>query len=305
MRPLKLFYCYAHEDKPFREELDVHLAGLKRQQLLTTWYDGEIKAGAEWEQEINHYLSTADLIVLFVSPHFLHSDYCYNVEMQRALKRHEAKTAHVIPIVVRPVYWQDAPFSKLQLLPAEAKPISRWPDRDEIWLEIVREIYTIILDLQTAFKTKLKQLVAEGDMFLGHLQYEEALTTYEQAIQLDEAYADAYVGKGYTLYSLMRYEEALSAYEQAIQLDPKHGDAHLNKGRILYKLKRCEEALAAYEQAIELDATYADAYRDKGNALYDLERYEEALVAYEQAIQLAPTYAGLYGSKHAIFSKLD
>src|SRR5690242_16722666 len=162
MRPLKLFYCYAHEDKLFREELDVHLAGLKRQRLLTTWYDGEIKAGAEWEQEINRYLSTADLIVLFVSPHFIHSDYCYNVEMQHALKRHEAETARVIPIIVRPVYWQDPPFSKLQLLPTEAKPVSRWPDRDEIWLEIVREMYTIILDLQTAFKTKLEQWLAQG-----------------------------------------------------------------------------------------------------------------------------------------------
>lgn len=112
--------------------------------------------------------------------------------MQRALKRHEAKTVRVIPIIVRPVYWQDAPFSKLQLLPSEAKPISRWPDRDEIWLDIVREIYTIISDLQTAFKTKLKQWVTEGDMFLEHQQYKESLIAYEQAIRLAPKYADAY-----------------------------------------------------------------------------------------------------------------
>lgn len=41
-KALKLFYCYAREDKALRDELDVHLSSLKRQSLITSWYDGEI-----------------------------------------------------------------------------------------------------------------------------------------------------------------------------------------------------------------------------------------------------------------------
>jgi hypothetical protein len=43
--PLKLFYCYAHEDKSLRDELDAHLSGMKRQGLIKVWYDREILAG--------------------------------------------------------------------------------------------------------------------------------------------------------------------------------------------------------------------------------------------------------------------
>jgi hypothetical protein len=41
-----------------------------------------------------------------------------------------------------------APFSKLQALPPpEAKPISLWLNRDEAWLEVVKKIEAVALDL--------------------------------------------------------------------------------------------------------------------------------------------------------------
>ena len=270
MRPLKLFYCYAHEDRLFCQELDVHLAGLKRQHLLTTWYDGEIKGGAEWEQEINRHLSTSDLIILFVSPHFLHSDYCYDIEMKRALERHEAGTVRVIPILVRPVYWQGAPFSNLQLLPTEAQPVSLWPNRDAVWLEIVREVHALALDLQAALKTKLEQQFRGDEPPAKQKQYEEALAAFERVIELDPTRASAYIDKGNALYKLRRYEEALEAFSRALELDPGYVLAYTSKGDVLYTLKRYEEALASYNRAIELDPTYTEAHESRGRVLYEL-----------------------------------
>ena len=58
-KPLKLFYCYAREDKGLRDELDIHLSSLKRQNLVTSWYDGEIGPGTEWEKEIDKQLRSA------------------------------------------------------------------------------------------------------------------------------------------------------------------------------------------------------------------------------------------------------
>ncbi|GHO98791.1 hypothetical protein KSF_088390 [Reticulibacter mediterranei] len=91
--PLKLFYCYAHEDKTLRDELDNHLSLLKRQSQITSWYDRDILPGAKWEKEIDTQLNTAHIILLLVSASFLASDYCYCIEMTKALERHQAGTA--------------------------------------------------------------------------------------------------------------------------------------------------------------------------------------------------------------------
>jgi len=136
---LKLFYCYAHEDKPLRDELDIHLSNMKRQQYLVTWHDQEISPGMEWEQAVSTQLNSADIILLLISPHFMASD-CYDNEMMQALDRHKAGTTRLIPIILRTVDWEDAPFAKLQVLPTQKVPVTRWQDRDEAWNDVVRGI---------------------------------------------------------------------------------------------------------------------------------------------------------------------
>jgi hypothetical protein len=75
-----------------------------------------------------------------MSPHFIESRYCYEVEGDEALRRHRAGQASVIPIILRPCAWEETPFGHLQALPADAKPISRWPDRDEACLDAARGV---------------------------------------------------------------------------------------------------------------------------------------------------------------------
>ena len=77
----------------------------------------------------------------------MNSDYCYGKEMQRALERHVEGTCKVIPIILRPTFLDAAPFNKLQMLPTDAKPITRWPDRDEAFHDVVKEINLVLKDL--------------------------------------------------------------------------------------------------------------------------------------------------------------
>jgi hypothetical protein len=141
---IKLFYCYARKDRGLRDELEKHLEPLKRLGQITTWYDREIEPGREWKREIDYHLNTADLVLLLISPNFLRSDYCYGVEMQRALEKHEAGKARVIPVILRPVDWQGTPLSKLQVLPTEGKPISTWRNRDEAFREVAQGIRMVV-----------------------------------------------------------------------------------------------------------------------------------------------------------------
>jgi TIR domain-containing protein len=83
---IEVFYSYAHEDEELRDELEMHLAMLKGRGVITGWHDRRIDAGDEWKAEIDSHLSTAGVILLLISPAFLASEYCYDIEMARALE---------------------------------------------------------------------------------------------------------------------------------------------------------------------------------------------------------------------------
>ncbi|HMR68126.1 MAG TPA: TIR domain-containing protein, partial [Anaerolineae bacterium] len=142
-RSIKLFFSYAHEDEELRDELAKHLRILERQGIISAWYDRDITAGMEWANAIDDNLNTADIILLLVSPDFIASDYCYDQEMKRAMERHEAGEAIVIPVILRKTNWTSAPFSKLQALPKNAKPVKSWTDQDEAFTFISEQIQKV------------------------------------------------------------------------------------------------------------------------------------------------------------------
>jgi internalin A len=132
----RLFYSYAHKDESLRNELETHLKLLHRQGLIESWNDRDIEAGDEWKRKIDDNLERADIILLLVSHNFFASDYCYEIEMKRALERHEKREAMVIPVIVRDVNWRNAPFAKLQALPADGLAVNKWPDKDSAWRNV-------------------------------------------------------------------------------------------------------------------------------------------------------------------------
>jgi hypothetical protein len=103
-----------------------------------------IQAGADWRGAIDTRLHQSDIVLLFVSPYFFNSDYCYKTEMRLAMERHAQGIAHVIPIILRPCMWQSAPFSRLQVLPREAKPLTTWENQDAASLNIAEGIMEVV-----------------------------------------------------------------------------------------------------------------------------------------------------------------
>jgi hypothetical protein len=145
-RTIDIVICYAHEDEALRSQLIKQLAVLRRKELITLWYDRDINAGAEWAHEIDTRMKKAHIILLLVSPDFISSDYCYGIEMEQAIKRHERGEARVIPIVLRHVYWQGTPLGKLQALPLDGIPImtSNRQDPDEAFFKVAEGIRKVI-----------------------------------------------------------------------------------------------------------------------------------------------------------------
>src|SRR5262245_47183559 len=84
--PVDLFCSYSHKDEALREELDTHLALLRRRGVLNPWHDRRIAASDDWKESIDGHLESADIVLLLISPDFMASDYCYDVEMTRAME---------------------------------------------------------------------------------------------------------------------------------------------------------------------------------------------------------------------------
>jgi len=139
---IEVFFSYSHEDEKLRDELEKHLSILKRLGLISAWHDRKIGAGNEWKGQIDDQLNSAHIILLLISPDFLSSDYCYDIEMQRAIERHGLGEARVIPVILRPVDWKGAPFSKLRALPTDAEPVTskKWGSLDDAFYDIAKGI---------------------------------------------------------------------------------------------------------------------------------------------------------------------
>jgi hypothetical protein len=116
------------------------LSVLKRKGIIETWQERRIIPGADRSVEIDQRLEEADIILLLVSADLLASDYCFNIGVMRALSRHSAGEARVIPVIVRPVDWTETPFARLQPLPASGKPVVKWEPMDDAWLSVAHGI---------------------------------------------------------------------------------------------------------------------------------------------------------------------
>jgi O-acetyl-ADP-ribose deacetylase (regulator of RNase III) len=147
---VSVFVSYSHADEGLRKELGKHLSVIERQGIIRTWHDRMIGAGAEWEGTIDTHLNTSRVILLLISSDFIHSQYCYDVEMKRALERHNKRQALVVPIMLRAVSLKGTPFAKLQALPRDAKPVATWPDRDSAFVDVTDGLRNAIQDLAGA-----------------------------------------------------------------------------------------------------------------------------------------------------------
>jgi tetratricopeptide (TPR) repeat protein len=210
-----LFYCYAHQDESYGSALKTHLINLERQGVITGWSALEILAGTEWAKEIDIHLNTAHLILPLISPDFLASDYCYDVEMKRALERHKAGEAHVIPVIIRPSDWKGTQFSKLEVLPTKAKAVSRWSDHDEAWLDVIQGIRRVVNELHASLTSKVNKLKAHGKELADQGQYEAALADFNHALALNNQDAEVFASRGMIYAQMKRYEDASSDFSRA------------------------------------------------------------------------------------------
>jgi len=147
-KTIQIFIAYSQKDGTELDALRTHAAPLLRRGNVTIWFDGEIKPGKVWDEEIKANLHAADIILMLLSSHSLASDYFYEQEVKDALKRHEAGTARVVPVVLSACLWQETPLADLQGLPKGMKPINSWLNREDAWNEVLLEVIGMVREME-------------------------------------------------------------------------------------------------------------------------------------------------------------
>ena len=134
-------------------------------------------------------------------------------------------------------------------------------------------------------------------------QFDEAIRSYQQALQLRPDDAATHNNLGNALRDQGRLDEALACFRRAIQCKPDSADAHNNLGNALKDLGRAAEAVGCYRRAIELQPALAQAHCNLGNALQEMGQSTEALGGYQQALELKPEFAEAHLGLACIFHK--
>jgi tetratricopeptide (TPR) repeat protein len=143
-------------------------------------------------------------------------------------------------------------------------------------------------------RARAVQFFRDGLSFLSKDDCEKALPYFEQAVESDGNYAEAWAQTGFCREKLGRHAEAIEASKRAVNLRPT-AESYFNIGLANYYIKQFREAADAYRQAIRLDPyNAADAYYALGLTYRDWGRADDEIQAYKHAIRLKPDYTSAY-----------
>jgi hypothetical protein len=159
-RKWRVFYSYSPQDEALRDKLDMHLALLAREGLVESWHAQAIPPDTNGASAIGEYLEAADLILFLVSDSFLGSSHYWRTETQRAVERHMAGEAMIMPIVLSPCDWANTPFSGLPVLPSDALAVTRWSSREEAWAYIAQALRREMMSFQSRGSSSINSLAA-------------------------------------------------------------------------------------------------------------------------------------------------
>ena len=153
---MKAFISYSHVDEYYVERLQKHLAMLKRDSLIESFYDRDIHVGDSLDDEIARNLADSQIFIAVVSPDFIASNYCFERELATALEMHQAGRIRVVSVIVEPCEWQRSPLGSFLVAPKDGKAIAEWDNENAAFLNVVSEIRRIA----EAFSSRQQHLTA-------------------------------------------------------------------------------------------------------------------------------------------------
>ena len=143
-QPVRVFISYSHKDEKYKDDLINHLAGLKRNGIISDWTDRQILGGEKWDEVIKKNLEDSGIIIFLVSSAFMNSDYINEVEIKRAIEKHQKGEAVIVPVIIKYCDFSSLPLNEFQALPKNVRPIEDWSPRNKGWLDVTNQLKVVI-----------------------------------------------------------------------------------------------------------------------------------------------------------------
>ncbi len=141
---------------------------------------------------------------------------------------------------------------------------------------------------------------------LYHLKdFDEAIKLLKQVLEKDVAVnAVTQVFLGEALFAVGKYEESLSAFQKAHEIEPDNAIALYNYGTVLQELKHYEQALKKYDKAVALQPDLAKAFNNRGMTYFLLGDYQKAVADLQKAFALDASIVEVHNNLGVVFSQL-
>lgn len=158
--------------------------------------------------------------------------------------------------------------------------LEQW-QRDNLWDLPPDECRKNLLEIQALIEEPHQTAERKADLFFeqGRLfgileEYEEAIASYNKAIQFKPGYDLAWINRGFALGNLGRYEEAIASYDKALALNPNNPGIFYNKACAYALQANPDMAINNLSHAIELNS---EKYRElaKNDSDFDSIRENE------------------------------
>ncbi len=137
-------------------------------------------------------------------------------------------------------------------------------------------------------KNRFLALYDRGTAYLANSQFGNAISDFDQAIQMDPKHAYAWNNRGHAMARSHDYDRAIHSYTKAIQLAPNDDGPLYNRGNVYRWRKQFYTAIENYNGAIRLNKTNVAAYINRGISYRRTEQFDLAITDFNTVLRLDP-----------------
>jgi tetratricopeptide (TPR) repeat protein len=166
-------------------------------------------------------------------------------------------------------------------------------DKTLVWVGTVLMIsIPILFSCASNHRMQTKQAEAYFDLGTKYLQqgeYDQAISGYNKALELNPRYSEAYLNRGIAYRNKGQHDQAVSDYGKVLQIDPKDARAYCNRGNALVEKGQYDEAISDYNKALEINSKDAQIFYNRGLAYY-FKFWEDIKKAQELGYKIPPNF---------------
>jgi tetratricopeptide (TPR) repeat protein len=162
--------------------------------------------------------------------------------------------------------------------------------RNKVW----KNDYLLYSDIIEKSPNKARGWGSRGDVLKDQGYFQEALTDYNRAIQINPKYTTALNNRASVYEKLNKYDLALDDYNRAILSDSTYFKAYNNRGLLYIKLAQYDLALLDLNKAVKLHANFKEVYINRASVHVSRGEFVEAIADCDSALRIAPKDASTY-----------